>query len=203
MDVWCFALCSALAKRSVFADLEYPYVTKVKHAVPPRMYVHAQGELHGLGGNQGTSSPFMEQWHWTASGGEKKKQVVNEIPHPSRRWLCSSALFLLYSNSFTSLLLFGVTIGSAELSIMMAQIKLGTNKCIFGFRIILGLNSQESSHGLCPLQSEWLTWKQRRHTNTYSCGQEDRKHKPKQRKLVICPVAIWGGVGEETPFLKL
>lgn len=120
----------------------------------------------------------------------KKKQVVNEIPHPSRRHLCSSALFLLYSNPFTFLLLFGIMISSAELSVMMAQITLGTNKGIFGFRIILGLNSQKSSDGLHPLQSEWLTWKQRRHTNTYSCGQEDRKHKPKQRKLVVCPVAI-------------
>lgn len=154
------------------------------------MYVHTQGELHRLGGNQGTSSPFMEQWALISLRRGKKKQAVNEIPHPSRRWLCSSAPFLLYSNSFTFLLPFGITIGSAELSVIMAQIKLGTNKCIFGFRIILGLNSQESSHGLHPLQSEWLTWKQRRHTNTYSCGQEDRKHKPKQRKLVICPVAV-------------
>lgn len=71
-------------------------------------------------------------------------------------------------SSFTFLVPFGITIGSAELSVLAAQLMLGTNKGTFGFRIILGLNSQEPSDGLHWLQTEWLTWKQGRHINTCS-----------------------------------
>lgn len=89
----------------------------------------------------------------------------------------STALLLLYSNSFTFLL----PLGSAELPVMMAHMALGTKK-------VLGLNLQESLDGLHSLQSEWLIWKQRTHTSPY-CGQGDRKHKPKQGKQVTCLVA--------------
>lgn len=91
--------------------------------------MHTQSYM-GLG-KTGTSSPFMKQVVLNSLRREKR-QGVNEIPYLSRRHLCSIALFLLYSNSFTFLLPFG----SAELPVRMAQVMLGTNKGILALELL-------------------------------------------------------------------
>lgn len=89
LAIWCFALCSTLAHRSVYTDFWYPYPMKAKHAILPCMYACTQWAMRGLGEHQRMLSPPMEQWELNSFIRKKKN---------SYEWNCSNAL-LLYSIS--------------------------------------------------------------------------------------------------------
>lgn len=100
---------------------------KAKPTVPPRMW--AQG-YRGLGEGRDIKSLYGATGTEQHQEGQKAGFEWNSSSFKKTSVL--SALFLLYSNSFTFLL----PSGSAELPVMMAQIMLGTNKGILALELL-------------------------------------------------------------------